>query len=44
MTETTSGGKTGSRRASKGRPALTVERVFTTPGVHPYDEVELGTS
>ena len=39
MTETTSGNPqqaTGGRPTGKG---LTVERVFTTPGVHPYDEV-----
>ncbi|SDL48988.1 ribonucleoside-diphosphate reductase class II [Glycomyces sambucus] len=30
-------GKTGTTFQDKG---LTVERVFTTPGVHPYDEVE----
>ena len=33
MTETTS------TRTSKGSRGLTVERVWTTPGVHPYDEV-----
>jgi ribonucleoside-diphosphate reductase alpha chain len=42
MTETsesTSGSAT--RRAPKGRQSgLTIGRVFTTPGVHPYDEVE----
>ena len=39
MTETSqSAGK--SARAAKSRKAgLTVQRVFTTPGVHPYDEV-----
>ncbi|OEV04648.1 vitamin B12-dependent ribonucleotide reductase [Streptomyces oceani] len=41
MTETTSGPARGSRakgggKASKG---LRIERVHTTPGVHPYDEV-----
>src|SRR5918911_1257185 len=41
MTETVSGpargaGRTGGRSAGK---ALRMERVFTTPGVHPYDEV-----
>ncbi|MBW8173609.1 vitamin B12-dependent ribonucleotide reductase [Ornithinimicrobium sp. Arc0846-15] len=35
MTETT-GAKSRSRRAGKG---LNIERIFTTPGVHPYDEV-----
>jgi ribonucleoside-diphosphate reductase alpha chain len=40
MTETSSSSRSGAR-ASKGRPAgLTVERVFSTPDVHPYDEVE----
>ncbi len=39
MTETSSS-KPGSR-AAKGRPAgITISRVFTTAGVHPYDEVE----
>ncbi|MET9293529.1 vitamin B12-dependent ribonucleotide reductase [Streptomyces sp. NPDC003077] len=41
MTETTSGPARGSRakggnKASKG---LRIERIHTTPGVHPYDEV-----
>jgi len=35
MTETT-GSKTRTRRNGKG---LTIERIFTTPGVHPYDQV-----
>ncbi len=35
MTETT-GAKSRSRRAGKG---LTIERIFTTPGEHPYDQV-----
>ena len=35
MTETA---RAGSRRSSKS-PGLTVERVFTTEGVHPYDQV-----
>ncbi|WP_298885625.1 vitamin B12-dependent ribonucleotide reductase [uncultured Serinicoccus sp.] len=35
MTETT-GAKTRARRGGKG---LTIERIFTTPGVHPYDQV-----
>lgn len=40
MTETSeSTGKAGAR-ASKGRKrGLTIARVFTTPGVHPYDQV-----
>jgi len=41
MTETSSTSKSGPRGASKARQAgLTIERVFTTPGTHPYDEVE----
>jgi ribonucleoside-diphosphate reductase alpha chain len=42
MTETSAGAGRSTRGAgaSKGRKAgLTIERVFTTPGVHPYDEV-----
>ncbi|PSL04241.1 ribonucleoside-diphosphate reductase class II [Haloactinopolyspora alba] len=47
MTETVSGparGGSGGKGAgrSKGKAAargLTIERIFTTPGVHPYDEV-----
>ncbi len=45
MTETVSGpGRRGSGRASgpkvKGAaPGLTIERIFTTEGVHPYDQV-----
>jgi ribonucleoside-diphosphate reductase alpha chain len=35
MTETT-GAKSRSRRADRG---LTIERIFTTPGVHPYEQV-----
>ncbi len=35
MTETT-GAKSRSRRASTG---LTIERIYTTPGVHPYEQV-----
>ena len=35
MTETT-GAKSRSRRANAG---LTIERIFTTPGVHPYEQV-----
>ncbi len=37
MTETT-GASTGARRSS-GKRGVKVERIFTTPGVHPYDEV-----
>ncbi|HJQ48645.1 MAG TPA: vitamin B12-dependent ribonucleotide reductase [Amycolatopsis sp.] len=36
MTETV---ETGSKGAKRGKRGLTVERVFTTEGVHPYDEV-----
>ncbi|MTD53555.1 vitamin B12-dependent ribonucleotide reductase [Amycolatopsis pithecellobii] len=36
MTETVA---TGSKGAKKSKRGLTVERVFTTEGVHPYDEV-----
>ncbi len=40
MTETSSSSKPG-QRAGKGRAAgLSIGRVFTTPGVHPYDDVE----
>jgi ribonucleoside-diphosphate reductase alpha chain len=37
MTETVSGTQTGA--ATAGSPGLTLERVFSTPGVHPYDEL-----
>ncbi|HET9187293.1 MAG TPA: vitamin B12-dependent ribonucleotide reductase, partial [Acidothermaceae bacterium] len=37
MTETTSGTQSASR--SRGTRGLTIERVYTKPGVHPYDEV-----
>ena len=37
MTETT-GASAGARRSS-GMNGVKVERIFTTPGVHPYDEV-----
>lgn len=43
MTETSAGTGRSARGAgaSKGRTAgLTIQRVFTTAGVHPYDEVE----
>ncbi|MEU5885130.1 vitamin B12-dependent ribonucleotide reductase [Spirillospora sp. NPDC047279] len=36
MTETVSG---AARRGKGGRKGLKVERIFTTPGVHPYDEI-----
>ncbi|WP_062214334.1 vitamin B12-dependent ribonucleotide reductase [Streptomyces sp. NBRC 109706] len=40
MTETTSGPARGSRaKNGKGAKGLRVERIHTTPGVHPYDEV-----
>ncbi len=47
MTETVSGqGRDGGGAKRAGRPkateatrGLTIERIFTTPGVHPYDEV-----
>jgi ribonucleoside-diphosphate reductase alpha chain len=38
MTETTSGTTQGSARG-RGPRGLTIERVYTKPGVHPYDEV-----
>ncbi|MBC9718338.1 vitamin B12-dependent ribonucleotide reductase [Streptomyces sp. TRM66268-LWL] len=41
MTETTSGPARGSRaKGSKGGKGLRIERIHTTPGVHPYDEVQ----
>jgi ribonucleoside-diphosphate reductase alpha chain len=47
MTDTTSGSRAGRNGTAKGKAdakakagaGLTVERIFTTPGVHPYDEV-----
>jgi ribonucleoside-diphosphate reductase alpha chain len=40
MTETTSGPARGSRtKGSKASKGLRMERIHTTPGVHPYDEV-----
>ncbi|TPQ20411.1 vitamin B12-dependent ribonucleotide reductase [Streptomyces sporangiiformans] len=40
MTETASGPARGSRaKGSKGSKGLRIERIHTTPGVHPYDEV-----
>ena len=38
MTETASGSAT--RKGRKARGGLKIRRVFTTPGVHPYDTVE----
>ncbi|MCH6163030.1 vitamin B12-dependent ribonucleotide reductase [Streptomyces marispadix] len=41
MTETTSGPARGSRaKGGKATKGLRIERIHTTPGVHPYDEVE----
>src|SRR3954464_1669458 len=41
MTETVSGAVGGSQRGAGGRRprGLRLERVYTTPGVHPYDAV-----
>ncbi|MEZ0069213.1 ribonucleoside-diphosphate reductase alpha chain [Streptacidiphilus sp. MAP12-20] len=49
MTDTTSGSRTGKNGAAKGGKTaaagakagagLRIERIYTTPGVHPYDEV-----
>ncbi|MFI9720137.1 vitamin B12-dependent ribonucleotide reductase [Streptomyces sp. NPDC052396] len=40
MTETASGPARGSRsKGNKGGKGLRIERIHTTPGVHPYDEV-----
>ena len=41
MTETTSGPARGSRAKGSGKVSkgLRIERIHTTPGVHPYDEV-----
>lgn len=40
MTETSeSTSKTGSRSGKARKRGMTIGRVFTTPGVHPYDEV-----
>ncbi|MEV6022238.1 vitamin B12-dependent ribonucleotide reductase [Streptomyces sp. NPDC052036] len=41
MTETASGPARGSRaKGAKVTKGLRIERIHTTPGVHPYDEVE----
>ncbi|MET7851531.1 vitamin B12-dependent ribonucleotide reductase [Streptomyces avermitilis] len=41
MTETASGPARGSRaKGTKASKGLRIERIHTTPGVHPYDEVE----
>ncbi|GAA3926782.1 vitamin B12-dependent ribonucleotide reductase [Actinomadura viridis] len=37
MTETVSG--SAARRGKGGRKGLKIERIFTRPGVHPYDEI-----
>ncbi|ASY32456.1 MULTISPECIES: vitamin B12-dependent ribonucleotide reductase [unclassified Streptomyces] len=39
MTETASGPARGTRKNTKAGKGLKVERIHTTPGVHPYDEV-----
>ncbi|WP_037869030.1 vitamin B12-dependent ribonucleotide reductase [Streptomyces sp. SPB074] len=39
MTETASGPARGTRKNAKAGKGLKVERIHTTPGVHPYDEV-----
>ncbi|MEE4545524.1 vitamin B12-dependent ribonucleotide reductase [Streptomyces sp. V4-01] len=40
MTETTSGpARTARTKGSKAAKGLRIERIHTTPGVHPYDEV-----
>ena len=39
MTETSQSAGRPARSAKTRKTGLTVERVFTTPGVHPYDEV-----
>ncbi|MBB4933117.1 ribonucleoside-diphosphate reductase alpha chain [Lipingzhangella halophila] len=38
MTETTSG--TSARKGKSPRKGLKIERVFTSPGVHPYEEIQ----
>src|SRR3954466_8249648 len=49
MTETTHGAGPGSSSASRGekggsrKGGLKISRIYTTPGVHPYDEVTWGT-
>lgn len=41
MTETASGPARGSRtKGTKATKGLRIERIHTTPGVHPYDEVQ----
>ncbi|MGL5858672.1 MAG: vitamin B12-dependent ribonucleotide reductase [Angustibacter sp.] len=38
MTETTNGSRSSTRRRAQHK-GVTVPRIFTTPGVHPYDDV-----
>ena len=39
MTETV-GARAGARKnGTKGSAGVKIERIYTTPGVHPYDEV-----
>ena len=38
MTETV-GSEAAQKKASSKTKGLTIERLYTTPGVHPYDEV-----
>ncbi|NBE51285.1 vitamin B12-dependent ribonucleotide reductase [Streptomyces boluensis] len=40
MTETASGPARGSRSKGSKSKGLRIERIHTTPGVHPYDEVQ----
>ncbi|RCV56963.1 vitamin B12-dependent ribonucleotide reductase [Marinitenerispora sediminis] len=40
MTETTSGSATRKGRGQPQRKGLRIRRIFTSPGTHPYDEVE----
>src|SRR3954447_22136107 len=39
MTETVSGARGASTRRQTRSPGLRLDRVYTTPGVHPYDDV-----
>src|SRR5689334_21761941 len=40
MTETVDGTTAGTSKSRRNRgKGLTIERVYTTPGVHPYDDV-----
>ena len=38
MTET-AGARAGARKNGRGK-GIAIERIYTTPGVHPYDEVK----